>query len=373
MKVTSLVLNNFVHDNRVMKEALTLLDLGNEVHIVCIHASGLEENEVINGIHVTRIKLRSKWLPGFIVFQAIKYLEFMFRVIASFGKRDVFHCHDLNALPIGVMVKKFFNRKVKIVYDAHEYETERNGLSNFSKSLSKFLERRLIKHADKVIAVSEGIANEYTRLYGVKPHLILNCPEPKKESASNYLREHFDIADSAKIFIYQGGLINGRAVQETIAAFSTMDNDKVIVFVGYGHLAEMVKEAADKNKNIFYHEAVRYEQLLSLTSSADVGLALIENICLSYYMSLPNKFFEYMAAGLPVIATNLQEMAKIVERHNIGTLTEGNAVDKIVKSVSLMADADLSTFDKGIEEAQEIYTWQNQETELKHLYKSLND
>jgi len=373
MKVASIVLNNFKHDNRVMKEGLSLLKMGHQVNVVAIHDLGQKQEEVINGLPITRIKLSSKKLPGFFVFQAVKYVEFAVRVISRFHQYQVMHCHDLNALPIGVIVKLFLNRKVKIVYDAHEYETERNGLSSFGKFMARFLERRLIRFADKAITVSEGIANEYSRLYKVKPDLVLNCPEAQEVVKSNYLREHFGISDSARIFIYQGGLIRGRAVEETIAAFSEMSDDKVIVFVGYGHLVEYVQEEAGKNANIFYHEAVSYHELLQITASADVGLTLIENICLSYLMSLPNKFFEYIAAGLPIIATNLPEMRKIVVKHNIGNLAEGNTAPEIAKAVSEMSDQDLSVFKNGLVEAGKIYNWQNQEIQLKKLYDSLND
>jgi len=373
MKVASIVLNNFVHDNRVLKEGISLICSGHEVHVVAIHEKELQREEVVNGLHVTRVNLKSKGLPGFFIFQAMKYLEFMFRVISRFHRFDVFHCHDLNALPIGALVKVFFNRKAKIIYDAHEYEIEKNGLSNFGKGVARLLERHLIGFTDKVITVSEGIANEYSRLYGVKPYLILNCPEPQEVGQTNYLREHFGIADSARIFIYQGGLISGRAVKETIEAFSEMSDDKVIVFVGYGYLAEYVQSAAGKNANIFYHDAVSYEDLLQITASADVGLSLIDNICKSYLLSLPNKFFEYIAASIPVLASNLPEMAKIVDQHNIGMLSEGNNVKEIVRSVSAISKTDLTVYKEGLAAAGKIYTWQNQEVELRKLYESLND
>lgn len=97
--------------------------------------------------------------------------------IISFSDTLLVHCHDLNTLPIGVAIKLFFNKKVKVVYDAHEYETETVYLKGVERILAKAFERISIRKVDAVITVSESIASAYRKLYNIKkPFLVKNYP-----------------------------------------------------------------------------------------------------------------------------------------------------------------------------------------------------
>jgi len=143
IKVTSIVLNNFKNDSRVLKENISLQKAGYDVKVVALHEEPLKEFEEVENIPVHRIKLKSRgWSKNKFV-QLFKYFEFIYRVIKQYKNSDIYHCNDLNSLPIGVIIKKFFNKDAKIVYDAHEYETERNGLSGIQKTMTKKLENYL--------------------------------------------------------------------------------------------------------------------------------------------------------------------------------------------------------------------------------------
>lgn len=176
IKVASLVLNNFVNDSRVLKENISLKNAGFEPIVVALHDKQLEENEMVQNINVHRIKLSSrKWSKKRIV-QLLKYFEFIYRAVKIYKKFDIFHCNDLNTLPIGVIVKNFYNKNIKIVYDAHEYEI--NDVPNQSKvsiKIKYFLEKYLIKYADVVVTVSDSIADDYARMYNIqRPSVVLN-------------------------------------------------------------------------------------------------------------------------------------------------------------------------------------------------------
>ena len=123
-QIVLIVLNNFKNDSRVLKEALSLQANGYNVKVVAIHEAPLPQNESYHGIATHRVNLISRGWSKNKVVQAIKYFEFACRVVAMNRKADIFHCNDLNALPIGVVIKLFFNRNSKIVYDAHEYESD---------------------------------------------------------------------------------------------------------------------------------------------------------------------------------------------------------------------------------------------------------
>ena len=212
--VASIVLNNFLNDSRVLKEAISLRNNNYKVCVVALHENDLAEEEKIDDILVRRVKLFSRnWSKSKFV-QIFKYFEFLYKACHLVKKNDIIHCNDLKALPVGFLVKTFFNSQVKIVYDAHEYESEINGYSHFERRASYYLEKLFIKKANVVFTVSFSIANEYKRIYNIdKPLIILNAP-PYKEiikvnKTHNLFRNKFNINDDQKIFISQGGLSKG--------------------------------------------------------------------------------------------------------------------------------------------------------------------
>ena len=124
-KVLSIVLNNFTHDSRVLKENLTIKNQGYNTKVLALCDNGQKENEVVSGIEVNRLKLITRPLPKIYIIQLFKYFEFVIRATLKYRNYDIYHCNDLNALTIGVLIKFLFNREAKVIYDAHEYEIER--------------------------------------------------------------------------------------------------------------------------------------------------------------------------------------------------------------------------------------------------------
>jgi glycosyltransferase involved in cell wall biosynthesis len=371
-KVTSIVLNNFKNDSRVLKENISLQRAGYDVTIVAMYEEPLEEFEKVQGIHVHRVKIKSRSWSKHPVVQFFKYLELLYRVVKAYKKSDILHCNDLNALPVGVVIKKFFNKKAKIVYDAHEYETETNGLGGLKQKVVRLIEKRLIKDADAVMTVSNLIAEEYVRLYGIKkPALVLNTPVYKTVEKKNLFREEFGIKKEQKIFLYQGALNSGRGLETLLEAFKELKSNAVIVFMGYGVLAPLIAQSAKESENIYFHEAVSPEVVLDYTSSADFGISTIEDSCLSYRYCLPNKMFEYMMVGIPLLVSPLPEMKKVVEGYNVGVVLEENSVDGVKKSVEEAMTLDVKTLENNLEVAKTIYNWQEQEKVLLKVYNEL--
>lgn len=135
IRIANIVLNDFTSDSRVLKTSKSLTKLGYKPIVVAIHGDGLKQKELVDGVCVERIKLTSRPWGKFKLVQIIKYLEFLFRAFWRFRNVDVTHCNDLNALPVGLLIK-LFKRKVKVIYDCHEYETEVNGLNGVERKLS---------------------------------------------------------------------------------------------------------------------------------------------------------------------------------------------------------------------------------------------
>ena len=258
-----------------------------------------------------------------------------------------------------------------VIYDTHELETEKIGMTPFRKKISLMIEKFFIHYCDKVIVVGEAIASHYKKLYPKKdtPDIILNVPRLINVRKNNKFRQLFGIDKNTIIYLYQGVLNQGRGIDIILKSFEKVKRaDIAVVFLGYGPYKELIKERTRKQHNIFFHEAVSPEELLEFTSSADVGLCLIENKCLSYYYSLPNKMFEYTMAGLPVITSKGYEMSKLVYNYGIGySLDESNFTD-ILENISWDS---VSSMKGNLDKFKNKYNWENQEVILKNIYANL--
>lgn len=372
--VALLALNPFTNDSRVLKEALSLRDSGYAPSVIALHENSLAETDSTQGIPVHRIRLFTRNWPKIMPIQILKYVEWLWRAFLLARKSDYLHCNDLQTLPIGAVARLIRGKRVRIVYDAHEFEI--NDVANEAEwriRIKAFMERALIKFADTTITVSDSIAVEYARMYAIeKPELVMNCPPLIPELQANLFRERLGIAADSIIFLYQGGLAPGRGIEKIIRTFNRLPNhQRVVVFMGYGPMVEDVLQAAANSPNIFFHPAVAPDVLPKFTASADVGLCLIQNLCRSYYYCLPNKLFEYLMASLPVVVSDLPELRRMVADHAIGWIVpenQGSAIDDVIQQIDRQA---LASRKQAIRLCRDRYHWGEQEIKLLQAYKKL--
>jgi len=371
VRVANFVFNSFINDSRVLKESHSLANNGYEVTVVAHHDKDLKKEEKRDNFHICRVAYldrtvtKSKW--G----KLKAYLQYVGESISYAKEFDILHCNDINTLPIAVMIKKIYNKNVKIVYDAHEYEIETYALKGFQKKIIKATEKLLIRHAHKVITVSDAIANEYVKLYNIdKPALVLNTPPYKEVGKYDKFREAFGI-EGKTIFLYQGGLTKNRGIELLIEVFQTLDDESVMVFMGYGELDNYIEDVSKKSPNIFSHKAVSPEVLLEYTASADFGISTIEDSCLSYRYCLPNKLFEYIMAEVPLIVSNLPEMSKVVNGNNIGVVVEKETTLGIKEAIEKAMLLDKELMKKNLKKVKSLHNWEEQEKVLLKLYREL--
>ena len=379
MLIVSVVLNNFINDSRVLKECTSLKRSGYDVRVIALHGENLFESEELCGVDVTRIRLISKKIfPNYkgLLFQALRYIEFGIKFICIARKADFIHCNDLGPLPISVICKWLTCNRIKIVYDAHEFETEQeNDINPQVHRLMVCTESFLIKYVDRMITVSNSIAEEYVKRYKISlPVVVLNSPLfrsmtiPKPDK----FREVFCINKETKIFLYQGGLMKGRSIEVLIQAFNNIENRNVVlVIMGYGPLQQYVQIVANSSPNIYFHDAVQPQVLLEYTASADFGISLIENICLSYYYCLPNKLFEYCMAGLPVVLSNLFEQHALNQKYNIGILVDEITSENVSNAINIILNQDYMQYHRNALQMAADLCWENQETKLIEVYRKL--
>lgn len=362
-----------INESRMFKESRFISKYMNFDKIILfgIFEDGLKEQEILeDNIEIRRISLFN------IQKRVVQYLYYYFYIFLYiiFKRPKMINIHTLEFLPLA-----FFARllKIKVIYDTHELETQKNNVAGMRKKISIFLEKIFIRFTDKVIVVGEAIADEYKKLYPEmpRPTVVLNCPNfVQIEEKPDKFRERFNLPKSSVIFLYQGEFGLGRNVEKLIESFSKItDPEKVIVFMGFGGLEEEVIEASKKQSNIFFHEAVTPDVLLSYTSSADIGISAIENTSKSYNFCMPNKMFEYIMANIPVIVTNLYEMSNFITKNRSGFILENDSVETIIKLVNSIDHDIINSFKDNIQATKERYNWKEQEKKLEIVYEGLFD
>jgi glycosyltransferase involved in cell wall biosynthesis len=197
-------------------------------------------------------------------------------------------------------------------------------------------ERWMLRKVDIVLVsgpLDATIVRDHYRLEN-EPHVILNVPPFKERVESDILRKHHGIADVDCIVLYQGVVHHGRGIAPFMKSMVHV-HDVHLCIVGDGPAVadlQLLSAELDVADRVHWHGAVSYDDLHDVTCSADVGLCLIEPVSKSYEYALPNKLFEYMMAGLPVLATDLPAL-----RMQLGQTPVGMLVERTLKTTSIVA------------------------------------
>jgi len=315
-------------------------------------------NDGLNTWNVKNKTTSNKFLNS--IFTAVACLKILF---IALNKKDLalVHCHDTPALLIGYFIKKIKN--CKLVYDAHELESNKGGQSRLFSVITRFIEHICFSTIDGFITVSPSILKWYEEKYNVKQsRLIFNAPDKLEVIKVEDIRKTYNIPESNLIFTHIGLLNEGRGIEELLDSFSKV-KDKYIIFFGFGELEDLIRSYAEKNKNILYFGNVKNYLLHSYLSMCDYGLCTIEATSLSDQYSLPNKFFEYVNSGLNVIVSDLKDLRNYVEKYNLGYVKKENEeLYNLLESI---------TEKKKLEEIPDDLTWKEQAKKLLSLYKNI--
>lgn len=369
----------FKNESRILKITKTLsdADVFDKIYIIATWENGLPETEVLDAkTEVVRIHSKLGEDNKGVFWKTIKTLEWSWR-IKKFLKQHKIHCincHSLPVLPLCVFLKIVYG--AKLVYDTHELETETVGSKGVRKLLSKMVEKSLIFFIDEIIVVNDSIADWYRKEYKLSAvwsvkNVPYNMAPP--QANSTIFRDKFNIGENGIIFLYQGAIVYGRGINILLDVFSKankVNGNKHIIFMGYGDLVDLVCMYEKKFPNIHFHPAVDPNEIIQYTASADVGLSIIENVCLSYYLCFPNKLFEYINCGLPVIVSNFPVMANFVDKYDCGWKVSINKheITSIINSINQKAVC--SKREKALS-ARESFGWHLEEPILLNVYRRL--
>jgi glycosyltransferase involved in cell wall biosynthesis len=372
--VCMLVLNDFLHDARVTKEAETLIAAGYALTVIAVHhpEKTKKAETLANGISVKRVPQPSFLAQPrslFLKLMRHAWLQVQFFRAAFQEKPDIYHSHDVNTLPATWLASVL--RKKPFVYDAHEINSNREGYQAFQKPI-RLIEKTLLKRASGMITTTDMRADFFEKHYGVRPIVLPNKPRYFKAIRSNKIREVLGLKDSRPIVLYQGSVHQGRGLENFVEAAAQI-KEAVFVIIGSGKGEKAIKKLIEEKKlesRVFMIPAVPLEELKEYTCSADIGVQLLQNTCLNHYTTDSNKLFEYAMSGIPIVASDFPEIRKVVEKHQIGVLIDPSSLEDIVEKIeSLVKDpGQLKRLKENTLRSAVGLGWEEEEQKLVELY-----
>lgn len=364
--------------SRIMREAKSLvrLCLVDEIYLIGYNEKNHPVKEKLSDkITIHRLSIKSN-VNERKYFRYLSFIEFFFKaiIVSLKYKPSIINCHSLHVLPIGVLLKIF--AKARLIYDAHELETEVKGAKGVLNLFIKFIEKVCIPFVDELIVVSDSIGDWYKDKYRLNRFTsVYNIPSVDTAVFNTdklIFRKLFGLKDTDILFIYQGILSEPRGVDQILKTFQQASSHLHVVFMGDGPLVHVIKSATKKNKNIHYHPLVKPSDILIYTRGADVGIHIIKNTCLNHYYCLPNKIFEYLIAGIPFIVSDFPEMAKIVNSSNAGWLIEPNW-KSLLHEIQNISIEDIKIKKQNLQFVKPNFTWEAEELKYISVYQRVKE
>ncbi|MFT5580947.1 MAG: glycosyltransferase involved in cell wall biosynthesis [Psychromonas sp.] len=362
-----MVSNDLFTDQRVHKVCSYLHNRGYKVRL---YGRKLPDSISLKGrpYKTRRYKMLFNQGP---LFYACLNLRFFFTLL--FTKTDFILCNDLDTLLAGKLAHSL-KRNCTLVYDSHEFYTGVPELVNRPKVQAVWvkIEKWIFPKLDKIYTVNESIAKLYKELYQ-KELVVLRNISPKRLVTCVIKKAEIDIPEDKKIIVFQGAGINvDRGAEEAVEAMKTVDN-AVLLFVGDGDVIPFLKEKVEKEK---LHDRIRffgkqsYEEMMKYTTLADIGLSLDKGNNVNYVNSLPNKIFDYIQAGTPVLASNIKEVSAVVLKYQVGEILDTvDAKSLSEKLNSMLSDTEKQQFYRiNCLKTAEKLCWEEEVRVLDNIY-----
>jgi glycosyltransferase involved in cell wall biosynthesis len=305
-----------VNAGRIFKQTLSVARSGlfSNVIICGTARHGLPRQENLTyGRRIDRVGSDVGARKSAVVRRVQEQVSWSRAVFKHYSRSDirVVNAHSVAVLPVCYLLSRRLG--ARLIYDAHELETETEVSRGIQGRIFKIIERLLIAKCDAIFVVNESIAEWYRRRYPyLQPVIIRNIPSTEGAGQPVDIRELLSVPASKRLFIHVGNLGEGRNIHAILEAFASPAVDAHVVFLGDGQLETLVREYCVNNPNIHRLPSVSPTEVVDYVAACDVGLCLIQPSCLSYKLSLPNKALEYAKAGVPFFFTDLPEIGRLL-------------------------------------------------------------
>lgn len=293
---------------------------------------------------------------------------------------NVIQVHDLPALEAGVELA--IKRQVPLVYDAHELYPEQKSFSVIQRKICSDAEARLIRHATLVFAVNESIGREMATRYSIEmPKILLNAIDPPSAFDPSFsydlLRQKLGLRKERRLLLFQGGFAPNRNLENLIVAFSKVHAPDIdLIMMGFGPFGETLRDIARKrgllDKRVFFLAAVQQSELLQHSASADMGIIPYPHVDLNSYYCTPNKLFEFIQAGLPILVNESPELDRFVVKQGFGVACPMRCADDIAAAVDhAFSRAEIPEWRRNIQMRRSEFDWRTQSVNYLQAMQSV--
>jgi glycosyltransferase involved in cell wall biosynthesis len=324
--------------------------------------------------NVSNIRLNRKNSLAFY----FKYYFWLFKFLTT-EKYNIVFVEEVYSLAPSILIGKF--KKAKIIYNSRELYPFLGGLTGkkIKQAFWSFIEKFFIKFCDAVSTtgpLDTEFIKEYYRLK-IPTVTLRNLPlyqDCLNIEKFNFIK-YFNLPEGSTILLYVGILAKGRGIEQAIKAVEQFQNLYFII-IGDGDFKDEFKKIAESSKTkdrIIFFGRVSNQELLKYISGGDIGLCYIENISKSYYYALPNKLFEYIMAGTPVIGSSLPQIKDIIEKYKVGEVVDCNKPEELYEALKkLIEKKDLrKEYSQACLQAAKTLNWETESESLKTLLKNL--
>ncbi len=364
------VTNDLYTDNRVDKICLFLEKQGYTVLLV-----GRKRKNSIplptRSYHTKRMKLM--YDKG-----ALFYAEYNFRLFLYllFHRATILVANDLDSLLANYAASKF-KPNARLVYDSHEYFTEVPELIGRPKvqKIWEGIEGWIFPKLQAVYTVNESIAKLYRDKYKKDVAVVRNI-SPSWQPISMLSKVDLGIPENQFIIILQGAGINiDRGAEEAVEAMKLIENACLII-VGDGDVIEDLKQTVinyDLSNKVLFFGKRPYSEMMNFTYLSEVGLTLDKPTNMNYQYSLPNKVFDYIHAGIPIISTDLIEISTIIHKHSVGLIIDQLSPENLAEKISFLQQnpSVLKEMKSNCQAASLVENWEHESHILEQIYPSV--
>lgn len=371
MRAIIAVISDLSTDMRVKKHAELLSSMGFTVTLIGRHCG---RSLPLSFPNVTVSMIRVPFTKGPMMYISFN-MTLMFRLFLL-KKPDLYVANDLDTLVPCHIVSWLFRRP--LVYDSHEYYTGQYSLTerDFKRSLWTKVERRLLPKVRYMITVSESIADLYRQEYGCDPVVIRNLPLPASDILPHKRSDLGAGADDLLVVFQDGSGDNpGRGADELLEAMTLVENVRLVI-IGTGKRIEEARQQVQKQRldsKVIFLDRMTWEEMIRFIKCCDAGLSIDADTCINQRLSLPNKLFDTIGAGVPVITSPLPEVSAVVSRYRCGLVLDEMTPRAIAGALSVLRDDRqlLSVLKDNARAASEELTWEKEQTKERELFQSV--
>ncbi len=321
-------------NSRALRQLRALADLGASVEVLGL----TDENERITlGSHIEGRLFDAPEGSGPLFFWRTHKL---FRQAAGSITAAVYHASDLYVLPAMSAARA---HGASLVFDSRELYPHVASTTGrpWVRWFWQAVESAYIPRTDAVFTVNESIAAELEHSYSIpQPTVLYNAPDFQEVASSNYIRRKTGLPDDRVIILHQGSMRRDRGCEQLVEAMAAVD-DAALVFLGNGPLQPKLETMVrdwNLQDRIHFVPRVPPDELLPVTASADVGVTLLQDTCRNHRLALPNKLFEYLMAGVPVVGSDLPEIGTVIEEYRVGLTVKPDDPDALARNLQMLTE-----------------------------------